>query len=60
MADNVKILNVKANIGDAQQKLGQLQLSVKKLGEAKKRLNKDLKAGKISKSNIHKLLEQIQ
>ena len=48
MADLVKVLNVKADIGDAQQKMGKLQLSVKKLGDERRRLNKDLKAGRIS------------
>jgi len=56
MADLVKVIDVRANVGDAEQKLGKLQSRVKQLQDRKKRLTKDVKAGKISQDRYNKAM----
>lgn len=57
MAENlIKILNVKADISDAQAKLGKLQTSVMKLKEARKQLTAQLKSGKITQRQYNQAI----
>jgi len=59
MAENlVKVLSVKADIGDAQQKLGQLQNKVRKLQQTKRNLNKAVKDGTITQKQYSRAISQ--
>ena len=64
MADNVKILNVRADVGQATQKLGELEAKLVKLRKRKAELNKQAKTStgltKAEKRELGQLSTQIK